>query len=90
MEDSLEQQFQRLSQLEQPVLSGIVRQAEPVTLAQLRTILQLSPSDLCNAMQSLGRRSLLENPSQATNSTAFSLAPVLREYVKSQYPPSEG
>jgi len=81
LQDSLEQQFRRLSKLEQQVLSAIVGQAEPVSLAQLRTILQLSSSDLGNAMLSLKRRSLLEKPSQNGNSTVFSLAPVLREYL---------
>jgi len=34
LQDSIEQQFQRLSALEQQVLSAIVGQAEPVSLAQ--------------------------------------------------------
>ena len=82
LQDSIEQQFQRLSALEQQVLSAIVGQAEPVSLAQLQTILQLSPWDLGNAMLSLQRRSLLEKPETYGNSTVFSLAPVLREYLQ--------
>ena len=82
LQDSIEQQFQRLSALEQQVLSAIVGQAEPVSLAQLRTILQLSPEDLVNAMLSLERRSLLEQPETSGNSTVFSLAPVLRDYLQ--------
>ncbi|MGK7902643.1 MAG: ATPase, partial [Hormoscilla sp.] len=82
LQDNLAQQFQQLSALEQQVLSAIVGQAEPVSLTQLRTILQLSPEDLGNAMLSLERRSLLEKPETYGNSTVFSLAPVLREYLQ--------
>ncbi|MBC6478507.1 MAG: hypothetical protein GDA56_12720 [Hormoscilla sp. GM7CHS1pb] len=92
LQDRLEQQLwlapaagvQRLSQLEQQVLSAIVGQAEPVSLALLRTILQLSFEDLGNAMLSLERRSLLEKPETYGKETVFSLAPVLREYLQNK------
>ncbi|MBC6472827.1 MAG: hypothetical protein GDA48_08400 [Hormoscilla sp. GM102CHS1] len=41
LQDSIEHQFRHLSALEQQVLSAIVGQAEPVSLALLQTILQL-------------------------------------------------
>ncbi|MBC6420266.1 MAG: hypothetical protein GDA38_00875 [Hormoscilla sp. SP12CHS1] len=50
----------------------------------MRTILQLSSEDLGNAMLSLKRRSLLEKPETYGNSTVFSLAPVLREYLQNK------
>ncbi|MBO1350738.1 MAG: hypothetical protein EBE86_026695 [Hormoscilla sp. GUM202] len=92
LQDSLEQQLwlapaagvRRLSQLEQQVLSAIVSQALPVSLAQLRTRLQLSSEDLGNAMLSLKRRSLLEKPETYGKETVFSLAPVLREYLQNK------
>ncbi|MBO1352020.1 MAG: ATPase [Hormoscilla sp. GUM202] len=84
LQDRLEQQFRRLSQLEQQVLSAIVGQAEPVSLAQLRTILQSSLEYLGNALLSLERRSLLEKPETYGKETVFSLAPVLREYLQNK------
>ncbi|MFB2982418.1 AAA family ATPase [Microseira sp. BLCC-F43] len=77
----LDQQFQRLTQPEQAVMTQLANESEPVALPQLFQTVQLSASDLLNAMRSLGRRLLLETKEQG-KTTFFSLNPVLKPYVK--------
>jgi predicted ATPase len=84
----LNQQFQRLSDLEKEVISCIGSQAEPVATAKLLEDIQISPSELFSAIQSLERRSWIEKQAQ-DNQTVFTLAPVVRQYVKSQYSRSD-
>jgi hypothetical protein len=84
----LTQQFQRLSELEKQVMSYISSKVEPVSTAELLENTQLSPSELFSALQSLGWRSLMEKQEQ-DNQTVFTLAPVVKQYVKTQYPPTE-
>ncbi len=76
----LDQQFQRLTQQEQAVMSQLANESEPVALPQIFQTVQLSASDLLNAMRSLGRRLLLETKEQG-KTTFFSLNPVLKQYV---------
>lgn len=80
----LNQQFERLSGLEQEVMSCIGSQVEPVSTAKLLEDIQLSPPELFSAIQSLERRSLIERQAQ-NDETVFTLAPVVRQYVKSHY-----
>ena len=84
----LTQKFQRLSELEKQVMSYISSKVEPVSTAELLENTQLSPSELFSALQSLGWRSLMEKQEQ-NNQTVFTLAPVVKQYVKTQYSPTE-
>ena len=80
----LNQQFQRLSAVEKEVMFGLGNQVESVSATQLIEEIQLSPSELFSSLQSLERRSLIEKQIR-DNQTVFTLAPVLKQYVKSQY-----
>lgn len=80
----LNQQFERLSDLEKEVMSCLGNQVESVSTAKLLEDIQISPSELFSAIQSLERRSLIEKQTQ-DNQTVFTLAPVVRQYVKSHY-----
>jgi len=56
--------------------------AAPVSLSQLRSQTELSPSNLLKAMQSLSRRCLIEKR-DSDQETVFAMPPILKEYVKS-------
>ncbi len=84
LQAQLDQQFQRLTQPEQAVMIQLANETEPVTLPQISKTVQLSTSDLLNAMQSLGRRLLLEAKEQG-KTTFFTLNTVLKQYVKNRY-----
>ena len=79
----LDQQFQRLTPQEQAVMTQLANESEPVALPQIFQTVQLSASDLLNAIRSLGRRLLLETKEQG-KTTFFSLNPVLTQYVKNR------
>ena len=74
----LEQQFQRLEELEQQVMYWLAINCEWVTLAELLAdiIPERSPGELIEALDSLRRRSLIEK-----NAANFTLSPVVMEYV---------
>ncbi|HBE52097.1 MAG TPA: ATPase, partial [Cyanobacteria bacterium UBA11369] len=74
------QQFQRLTPPEQAVMIQLANESEPVALPQILKAMQISVSDLVNAMRSLGRRLLLETKEQG-KTTFFSLNPVWKQYV---------
>ena len=80
----LNQQFQRLTQQEQTVMIQLAKEDSPITLNQIDKIVQLSTADLLNAMQSLGRRLLLEMIDES-KTTYFSLNPVWKQYIKNRY-----
>jgi hypothetical protein len=80
LKDILHQQFNRLSELEKQVISVIANVDDLVSISKLLSTVQLSPSEVFNAMQSLGRRSLIEKIEGSE--TLFTLEPVVREYVK--------
>ena len=80
----LQQQCDRLSDLEKQVMCCIANEIEPVSISQIIEKVQLSPDDLCNALLSLGHRALIEKQEQ-DNQALLSLSPVLRQYVIS-YP----
>ena len=77
---TLHPQINRLSELEKKLISRLSREANPVSIEQLLKDAELSPSDLFNGLQSLGRRSLVETEEQE-NETLFNLCPVVRQYV---------
>ena len=80
----LQQQCDRLSDLEKQVMCCIANEIEPVSISKLLENVQLSPDDLCNALLSLGHRALIEKQEQ-DNQALFSLSPVMRQYVKNEY-----
>jgi len=80
----LQQQCDRLSELEKQVMCCIANEIEPVSISKLLENVQLSPDDLCKALLSLGHRALIEKAEQ-DNQALFSLSPVVRQYVKTEY-----
>lgn len=77
LKDSLAEQFNRLSDVEQQVMSALAQEAEPVSMSKLLEGVKVPPSEVFSAMQSLGRRSLIEK-----SQTVFNLQPVVRQYVR--------
>jgi len=77
---TLHPQINRLSELEKKLISRLSREANPVSIEQLLKDAELSPSELFDGLQSLGRRSLVEIEEQE-NETLFNLCPVVRQYV---------
>ncbi|TAG90408.1 MAG: ATPase [Oscillatoriales cyanobacterium] len=77
---TLHPQINRLSELEKKLISQLSREVNPVSIEQLLQDADLSPSELFNGLQSLGRRSLVETEEQE-NETLFNLCPVVRQYV---------
>ncbi len=76
--DLLEQQFDRLFPLECEVMYALAIEREPISLSQLKQTLvsPVSPTDLLEAIDSLTRRSLVEN-----HSSYFSQQPFVMEYT---------
>lgn len=81
----LDQQFQRLSQLEQDVMYWLAVNRDPVPLAELRQDLGVPVAlpNLLEAMEALQRRSLcvVVKPGSTDSVPQFTLQPVLMEYV---------
>jgi len=84
----LDQQYARLSALEQEILVWLAIEREPVALPALRANLvhPPSPRDILEALRTLQRRSLLEqvgraSPAQQPPPAAFTLQHVIMEYV---------
>ncbi|MEG4516088.1 MULTISPECIES: ATP-binding protein [unclassified Microcoleus] len=84
LESLLHQQCDRLFDSEKQVISWLASEVEPVEISKISANLQLSPSALLQAVQSLGRRLLIEKVKQGEK-TLFTLQPVLMEYVKNQF-----
>ncbi len=74
----LDQQFERLSDLEKEIMYWLAINREQVSLAELREdiILPFPQPKLLEALESLRRRSLVEK-----NEALFALQPVVMEYV---------
>jgi WD40 repeat protein len=78
--DLIQQQYQRLSDLETQVILWLAIHREWVTLSRLQADLRhSSATDLMAALQWLERRSLIE-----TNAGQFTLQPVVMEYATEQ------
>jgi len=84
LESVLHQSFHRLSESEKQVMSCLASETVPVSLAQISDSLQLSHGELWKAIQSLGRRYLIEKVREGERSL-FTLQPVIKEYVKTQF-----
>ncbi|MBE9129245.1 MULTISPECIES: NB-ARC domain-containing protein [unclassified Coleofasciculus] len=81
----LYQQFSRLSESEQKIICWLASEGKPVSLSQLgQGIGSLAPrSELLKALQSLGRRSLIEQV-KVGSETLFTLQPVVIKYALNQ------
>ncbi len=84
LESLLHQPFNRLSESEKQVMSWLASETAPVSISKVPENLQLSRSHFLKVMQSLGRRSLVEKI-QEGDRTFFTIGPVLKEYVKTNY-----
>jgi len=84
LESLLHQPFNRLSESEKQVMSWLASETAPVSISKVPENLQLSRSQFLKVMQSLGRRSLIEKIPEGDR-TFFTLDPVLKEYVKTNY-----
>ncbi|QJB28575.1 ATP-binding protein [Limnospira fusiformis] len=80
LEPILESQLERLSQLEQQVISGF-RENQAIALSEQPTNPELSPSELWSAIQSLVRRGLPEKISEGERGM-FQLHPIWQQYLK--------
>ncbi len=80
--DLLDQQFSRLSELGRSVIYWLAINRETVSLAELREdmVPSIAPQNLLEALESLGRRSLIEK-----SAALFTLQPVVMEYVTDQF-----
>ncbi|XWK91000.1 MAG: NB-ARC domain-containing protein [Phormidium sp.] len=81
LKDVLFQECDRLSDIEKQIIRSIAEENEAVAISQLLSHLQLPVAELINAMQSLGRRSLIWQVNQG-NEMLFNLQPVVKQYVK--------
>jgi hypothetical protein len=73
----LQQQCDRLSDIEKIALSALANQPGSVSVSDLLAAGTLSPENLLNALQSLKRRSFIQQ-----EQSLFSLPPVLQQYGK--------
>jgi len=80
LESLLHQHCDRLTASEQQVIAWLASTPEPADISKIPENLQLSPAELLNVVQSLGRRSLVETVKQNGRSY-FTIAPVIREYI---------
>ena len=80
MKYQLNELFNRLSTVEQQIISELSKYNKPVSREHLRDNLSLSSMDLINGLQSLNRRYLVT--SIEDEKTLFNLSPVFREYVR--------
>jgi ABC-type dipeptide/oligopeptide/nickel transport system ATPase subunit len=76
--------FGRLTATELAVMVHLANQAEPVAVSQFFNKIPFSPSEIVNAVRSLGSRFLLD-AIEEEKITLFSLNPVLKQYVQSRY-----
>lgn len=76
LKDSLQQQCDRLSELEIQVISLLAKESESVTPAWLLEKGGIPPSDLFNALQSLSRRCLSDR-----QESFYKLSPIVKQYV---------
>ena len=76
LKDSLQQQCDRLSELEIQVISLLAKESKSVTPARLLEKGGIPPSDLFNALQFLSRRCLSDRPE-----SFYKLSPIVKQYV---------
>ncbi|NJK65550.1 MAG: ATP-binding protein [Microcoleus sp. SU_5_3] len=76
LKDVLQQQCDRLSELEKQVLSLLAKASGAIDLTQLLENSRIPAPDLVNALQSLSRRCLIEQ-----QGNFYTISPVLRQYA---------
>jgi NB-ARC domain len=76
LKDVLQQQFDRLSELEKQVLSLLAKENQPIDRTKLLENDTMPLSDLVNALQSLSRRCWIEQ-----QANFYTIPPVLRQYI---------
>jgi predicted ATPase len=77
LKDVLQQQCDRLSEIEKQVISLLAKQSEPINLAKLLENGTMPASDLLNVLQSLSRRCLIEQ-----QGSFYALPQVVKQYIK--------
>jgi hypothetical protein len=77
LKDVLQQQCDRLSEIEKQVISLLAEESEPVNLAKLIENGTMPASDLLNSLQSLSRRCLIEQ-----QGSFYNLPLVVKQYIK--------
>jgi hypothetical protein len=86
--DILDEQFERLSDLEQQILYWLAIECNPVSLTQLRTNIfsPVSQAEVIETLESLLRRALIETSVDKEGKTLFNLQqPVVSEYITNQF-----
>ena len=76
LKDVLQQQCDRLCELEKQVLSLLAQASDTINLTQLLENSRIPAPDLVNALQSLSRRCLIEQ-----QANFYTISPILRQYV---------
>jgi hypothetical protein len=76
----LQSQFDRLSEIERQVLHSIAVEDRSISFQDLITASQVSPTNLLEALQSLGRRRLVEKEETDTG-VLFNIQPILKEFI---------
>ncbi|BBD53053.1 NB-ARC domain-containing protein [Planktothrix agardhii 1029] len=78
VKDSLQQQCDRLSEIEKQVLSLLAKENDPVNLVKLLENSKINSSDLINALQSLLKRCLIEQ-----QGNFYTVLPLIKQYITS-------
>jgi AAA+ ATPase superfamily predicted ATPase len=81
LQSGLEQILARLTESEMTVITQLSQETKAITLSEILNKIQLSHSDLINAIKSLCMRFLLETQEQE-KITVFTLNPVVAQYLK--------
>jgi hypothetical protein len=77
LKDVLQQQFDRLSELEKQVICLLAKESQPIDRAKLLENDTIPLSDLVNALQSLSRRCWIEQLG-----SSYTILPVIGAYIK--------
>jgi len=83
IEPLLENHLERLSESEKKVIYWLAHQPEAVDISPKPANLDLSKSEIWQAIQSLGRRSLIERVEVGERSY-FQINPIFQQYIQSQ------
>jgi hypothetical protein len=78
IKDSLQQQCDRLSEIEKQVLSSLAKENHPVNLVKLLENSKINSSDLINVLQSLLKRCLIEQ-----QGNFYTVLPLIKQYITS-------
>ncbi len=81
----LKGQYERLAPSEKEIIIDLAQEDAPITLSQIINSNKLATSDLLNAIQSLGRRLLLDSKSEGKQ-TYFQLNYLMKKYLQEGYP----